>query len=73
MLLQACLGVRIEGGSREVHIERPLLPIGIESLSIRHLAVGGACIDLEFHRLGEEVVAIPTKHSEVGVRVLAHL
>jgi glycogen debranching enzyme len=73
MLLQACLGVRIEGGSREVHIERPLLPIGIESLSIRHLPVGGACIDLEFHRLGEEVVAVPTKHSEVGVRVLAHL
>jgi glycogen debranching enzyme len=73
MLLQACLGVRIDGRRKEVHIERPLLPIGIESLSIRDLPVGDVRIDLEFHRIGNEVVAVPAKHSEAGVRVLAHL
>ena len=73
MLLQATLGIRIDGRRREVHIERPLLPIGIESLSIRDLPVGGVCIDLEFHRIGNEVVAVPARHSEGGVRVLAHL
>ena len=73
MLLQASLGVRIDGRRKEVHIERPLLPIGIESLSIRDLPVGDARIDLEFHRIGEEVVAVPAKHVDGGVRVLAHL
>jgi glycogen debranching enzyme len=73
MLLQASLGVRIDGRRKEVHIERPLLPIGIESLRIRDLPVGDVRIDLEFHRIGEEVVAVPTKHVDGGVRVLAHL
>lgn len=73
MLLQSCLGVRIDGRRKEVHIERPLLPSGTESLGIRDLPVGDASIDLEFHRIGEEVVAVPGKHVEGGVRVLAHL
>jgi glycogen debranching enzyme len=73
MLLQASLGVRIDGRRKEVHIERPQLPIDIESLSIRDLPVSDACIDLEFHRIGKEVVAVPTRHVDGGVRVLAHL
>ena len=73
MLLHSCLGVRIDGRRKEVHIERPLLPNGTESLTIRELRVGDACIDLEFRRIGEEVAAVPTKHLEGGVRVLAHL
>ena len=73
MLLQASLGVRIEGLSKEVHIERPLLPIGVESLSIRDLPVGDVRIDLEFHRIGDEVVVMPARHADGGVRVLAHL
>ena len=73
MLLHACLGVRIDGWRKEVHIERPLLPIGTESLSIRDLPVGDVCIDLEFHRIGKEVVAVPAKHVDGDVRVLAHL
>ena len=59
--------------SKEVHIERPVLPIGIESLSIRDLPVGNVWIDLEFHRIGEEVAAVLAKHLDGGVRVLAHL
>jgi hypothetical protein len=50
-----------------------MLPIGIESLSIHNLAVGEAFIDLEFHRIGGEVVVAPLRHAEHGVRVLAHL
>jgi len=73
LLLQAVLGISVDGARREVHIERPALPIGIESLSIRQLAVNDARIDLEFHRMGEEVVIVPTKSAACGVRVLAHL
>jgi glycogen debranching enzyme len=73
MLLQATLGVSIDGRRNEVHIRRPVLPIGIESLRVCDLQVGHARIDLEFHRIGAEVVAVPAKHTDSGVRVLVHL
>jgi hypothetical protein len=73
MLLQAVLGIRIDGRRKEVHIQRPMLPIGIESLSIHDLSVGEALINMEFHRIAGEVVVAPLKHAEHGVRVLAHL
>jgi glycogen debranching enzyme len=73
MLLQAVLGVSIDGGRQEVHIQQPLLPIGVETLKIRDLPVGDARIDIEFQRMGSEVVVAPLKHANVGIRVLAHL
>jgi glycogen debranching enzyme len=73
LLLQACLGIRLDGERREVHVTRPMLPIGVESLSIRGLQVASATVDLEFHRIGEEVVVVPSRHTDGGVRVLAHL
>ena len=73
MLLQACLGVRVDGALKEVHVEAPQLPIGIEELAIRALPVGDACIDLEFQRIGNEVVVMPSGHSQGNVQVLAHL
>jgi len=73
MLLQAALGIRVDGGNREVHIERPLLPEGIESLRVRELPVADARIDIEFHRLDAEVGAFPSGHTECGIKVLLHL
>jgi hypothetical protein len=73
MLLQACLGLRVDGRRRQIHIERPLLPNGIESLRIRDLAVGDASIGLEFQRIGQEVVVVPAGHGAGAVQVLAHL
>ena len=70
MLLQACLGIRVDGDAREVHVERPALPIGIESLTVHDLPVGQHQIDLEFHSLGSQVVVVPAKHDAAGVRVL---
>jgi glycogen debranching enzyme len=73
MLLQAILGIRIDAAAKEVHIQRPLLPEGIESLRVQELPIGDAHIDIEFHRLGNEVGAVPFRHTEGGVKVLAHL
>lgn len=73
MLLQAVLGITIDGAAKAVHIERPLLPHGIESLRVCNLPVGDAHIDIEFHRLGAEVGAVPFGHVEGGVNVMAHL
>jgi glycogen debranching enzyme len=71
MLLQSALGIQIDGRSKEVHIERPVLPIGIESLAITDLKIGESSIDLEFHRLGTEVVVVPSKRADI--KVMAHL
>jgi hypothetical protein len=30
-------------------------------------------IDLDFHRIGEDVVVVPSGHVDRGVRVLTHL
>jgi glycogen debranching enzyme len=73
MLLQATPGIRIDGAAKEVHIQRPLVPDGIESLRVCELPVGDVHIDIEFHRLGNEVGVVPFRHTEKGIKVLAHL
>ena len=72
MLLQSALGIRIDGRRREVHISRPQLPIGIESLTVRSLAVADTSIELHFQRLGERIVVTQNGTAE-GVQVLSHL
>jgi glycogen debranching enzyme len=56
MLLQACLGLRIDGRHGEVHARNPSLPVGIESLSIVDLGVGDASVALVFKRTDQGVV-----------------
>lgn len=73
LLLQAALGIRIDGRRKEVHIERPTLPSDIDTLYVRDLPLDKVRIDLEFHRMGDEVVVAPSRHLESGVRVMAHL
>jgi glycogen debranching enzyme len=73
MLLQACLGLEIDGARREVRVEKPQLPIGIEAISLRNLAVGDACIDLNFERVQHQVIVAPSGDSHSAVRVYLHL
>jgi glycogen debranching enzyme len=55
MMLQACLGVSIRAEAGEVEVRSPILPIGIDRLSIERLDVGGETIDLTFERQGTRV------------------
>jgi glycogen debranching enzyme len=57
MLMQACLGMEIDGWDSEIRVTRPRLPIGIDTLTLRHLRVGAAVVDLNFQRVGDRVVA----------------
>jgi glycogen debranching enzyme len=57
MLMQACLGIEIDGWRGEIKVTDPRMPIGIDNLVIRHLKVGRASVDLNFQRVGERVVA----------------
>ena len=68
MLIQACLGLRIEGARNRVVFERPCLPDGIPQLSIRGLRVGDASVDLFFERQADNVrVQVLEKKGEVDV------
>ena len=57
MLMQACLGLDIDGFGEEIRVTRPQLPIGIDQLTIRHLAVGETRVDISFQRIGDRVAA----------------
>jgi len=72
MLLQACLGVRIDGRRREVHADHPSLPGGLESLSVVDLSVGDATVALMFKRVDEDVVVVPERVSDSHAHILVH-
>jgi glycogen debranching enzyme len=55
MLLQACLGLQVQGEAAEVEIRDPQLPIGIDRLNVEGLQVGDGAIDLVFERQGARV------------------
>jgi hypothetical protein len=57
MMLQACLGVSIDAARREVRVERPALPEGVDWLRIDDLRVGDETVSLTFRRVDGHVVA----------------
>jgi glycogen debranching enzyme len=57
MLLQACLGIEIDGRLGEVQIERPMLPVGVERLTVHRVAVAGEHVNILFQRDGDRVSA----------------
>jgi glycogen debranching enzyme len=70
MMLEACLGVTIDAARREVLIEQPMLPDGIDWLEVGDLRVGDASVSITFRRVDGKVVA----SAEQGdVRVVALL
>ncbi|HEX6978734.1 MAG TPA: amylo-alpha-1,6-glucosidase [Alphaproteobacteria bacterium] len=71
MLLQAGLGLQVDGMRGEIHIRRPALPSSIDRLHVRGLAVGNGHVDLVFQRVGRRVVALPDGDSPVPVIVHA--
>ncbi|HWU26811.1 MAG TPA: amylo-alpha-1,6-glucosidase, partial [Rhizomicrobium sp.] len=73
MLLQACLGIQIDGFSQEVHIREPRLPLDIDDLVLKGITIGERSIDLEFKKLGGQVVVSPRKTSENALPVLLHV
>ena len=73
MVLQACLGLTVDGWRGEIHVDRPRLPIGIDRLSIYGLPLGTVPVDLGFQRVGERVVPFPIGQAENTARVVARV
>jgi len=72
MLLQACLGLRVDGIRREIHVDRPMLPIGIDHLELRHVRIGDLSTDIVFQRVGERVVAFPRGKTPSAIPIFIH-
>jgi glycogen debranching enzyme len=74
MMLQACLGIRVDGWSGEIHVHNPTLPDGIDHLRVKGLKVGASTVDLAFHRVGSGVVVFPERSDPQGsVPILTHM
>lgn len=67
MMLQACLGLSVDGITGEVEIRDPRLPIGIDRLWIDGLRVGDRKLDLCFERTAGHV-AVHSSDGGVPVR-----
>lgn len=59
LLLQAALGVKIDAIEGRIEIERPVLPPGVERLTVSDIQVGTAVVDLAFQRVGGQTVVLP--------------
>jgi len=55
MLLQSCLGLKIDGQSQKLYFTNPVLPETIDELRIFNLGVGSAKVDVILQRHGQEV------------------
>jgi glycogen debranching enzyme len=71
LLLQACLGLTIDGAAKRIVFERPELPQQLDRLTLRQLRVGDAAADVVLQRHGEDVaVDIERREGEVEVVVV---
>ena len=73
MLLQACLGLHIDGRRREIHIDRPVLPPGIDCLAIERLRIGDDQAGLVFERRGDRVEVGSSGAFPDAVRILVRV
>ncbi|MGH6955445.1 MAG: amylo-alpha-1,6-glucosidase, partial [Caulobacteraceae bacterium] len=70
LMLQACLGLSIDAGRREVRVVHPTLPRGVDTLVVEGLDVAGAIVNLAFQRLEDATVVSPIHGSDPSIAVV---
>lgn len=71
LLLQACLGIKIDAFAGVVLLNHPALPANIHRLTLQNLNVGQGQVDLFFRRHGSEVsVYVERRTGKVEVSIL---
>ena len=70
-LLQACLGMDVDGRERRVLFKHPRLPAVLDWMHVRHLSVGDARLDILFRRHGDDVaVNVLNREGQADVQVV---
>jgi hypothetical protein len=54
-MLQACLGLHVDGPEKTLSFTSPVLPEIVQDMRITRLRVGDASVDLSFARHGDDV------------------
>lgn len=69
-LFESCLGLRIDGGKGCVHFDRPTLPAGLQSVTIRNLELPAGSVDFMAQRHdGEVAIAVLRRSGDVRIFV----
>jgi glycogen debranching enzyme len=69
LLLQSCLGMRIEAPRARLSFSQPVLPPFLEYIEIKNLRIGDAAVDLSLERYPKDV-GINILHREGKVEVV---
>lgn len=70
LLLQSCLGIEVEGATRRLLLNDPVLPEFLETVRIEGLAVGEGSVDLVLRRHRDDVgVHVARRQGDVSVLV----
>jgi glycogen debranching enzyme len=70
LILQTCLGLRIEAEHNRIVFDRPRLPEGVPQLTIKGLTLGKSLIDLFIERRGDSVL-VHRESEEGDVQIVA--
>jgi glycogen debranching enzyme len=70
LLLQACLGLDVDGPQGRVTLTSPLLPESLPEVRVRNLRVGAGAVDLYLHRHGPDDVGVNVLRREGPVQVV---
>jgi len=69
-LLQACLGLELDFGRREIRFHNPQLPKFMEQIRINDLELAGASVNLRLRRRGAHTeVAIVSQRGDIGIKI----
>ena len=70
MMLQACLGLKVDGWTGAIRLDRPALPHGIDRLAVRDLPIGNDRVSLLFERSGNDRVVVQAEgRSQANVTI----
>jgi glycogen debranching enzyme len=64
MLLEACIGLSIDGWNERLHLKNPRLPEGVHGLTLNDLAVGRRMVDLTLTRTGDDGASVAVHCSD---------
>jgi glycogen debranching enzyme len=71
LLLQACLGLDVNGASHRISFTAPLLPESLEEVFLRNLRVGEAVVDLRLVRHDRDVgINVLRRDGDVEIRMV---
>jgi glycogen debranching enzyme len=69
-LLQACLGLELDFGRREIRFHNPQLPKFMEEIRINDLELAGASVNLRLKRRGAHTeVAIVSQRGDIAIKI----